>query len=164
LFKVHRHFLVKESDVFKWMFLCPAGSNDPDGFRPESAIPLPGVTAAEFESLLDYFYDEKFQRYEATMQEWIDLLAISTRFDFERVRQRAISAIDHCRWPQKSWPQTTTIDPVDQILLAEKHNIPHWFRIAYESLCARGHPLEEWEAEKIGYRRTVLLARTREAI
>jgi hypothetical protein len=57
-FKVHRYFLVQESDVFKWMFACPAGSSDPDGFSDARAIPLPGVTCAEMEALQDFFLHE----------------------------------------------------------------------------------------------------------
>jgi hypothetical protein len=57
-----------------------------------------------------------------------------------------------------------TIDPIEQIVLAEKHEIPHWFRIAYVSICERSEPLEEWEARKIGFRKTTLLARARETV
>jgi hypothetical protein len=97
------------------------------------------------------------------MQEWIDLLEISTRFVFQRLRECAIDAIEHHRWrPRPGVP--TTIDPIEQIVLAEKHEIPHWFRIAYVSICERSEPLEEWEARKIGFRKTTLLARARETV
>ncbi|KAJ7118423.1 hypothetical protein C8R43DRAFT_901562 [Mycena crocata] len=164
-FKVHRHFLVQESDVFKWMFICPPGSGEPDGSTDERPILLPGVTAMEFETLLDFFYTEKFQRHDALMEEWIELLAISTRFDFQRLRECAIDAIDHSRWRmQRPWNRRISIDPIEQIILAEKHDIPHWLPTAYALMCERSHPLEEWEAEKIGYRKTTLLARAREAV
>ncbi|KAJ6625176.1 hypothetical protein B0H10DRAFT_2003958 [Mycena sp. CBHHK59/15] len=55
LFKIHRHFLVKESDVFRRMFHCPPGSSGSSNAR---VIPLPGVTAEELEALLDFFYTE----------------------------------------------------------------------------------------------------------
>ncbi|KAJ6625177.1 hypothetical protein B0H10DRAFT_1942763 [Mycena sp. CBHHK59/15] len=171
LFKIHRHFLVKESDVFRWMFLCPPGSSDPDGASDVRAIPLPGVTAAELEALLDFFYTEcvtitrrwEFQRNEAQMQAWIDLLSIATRFDFQRLRECAIGAIEHNLWPGTP-RRFESIDPIKQIVLAEKHDIPHWLPIAYAALCQRPNPLEEWEAEQIGYRKTTLLARAREAV
>ncbi|KAJ7092814.1 hypothetical protein B0H15DRAFT_832572 [Mycena belliarum] len=161
LFKVHRHFLVEESEVFKWMFVCPSGGSEPEGHSNERPIPLPGVHAVELETLLDFFYTEKFQRYTACLRDWINLLAISTRFDFQRLRECAINAIDYSRWPQ-SW--LIVIDPIEKIVLAERHDIPHWLRIAYVAICERGRPLEESEAEKIGYRKTILLARAREAI
>ncbi|KAJ7023462.1 hypothetical protein C8F04DRAFT_1240185 [Mycena alexandri] len=163
-FKVHRYFLIKESQVFQWMFACPPGSSDPDGGSDDRAIPVPGVTPFEFENLLDFFYTEKFQRHQAAMADWVAVLAISTRFDFQRVRDRAIDAIEHSRWNQPKRGKKITIDPVEQIVLAEKHDIPHWLPIAYYAICERGHSLEEWEAERIGYRKTVLLARAREEV
>ncbi|KAJ7178196.1 hypothetical protein C8R46DRAFT_1346416 [Mycena filopes] len=162
-FKVHRYFLMKESQVFNWMFACPPGGAEPDGCSDERAIPLPGVTSVEFERLLDFFYTEKFQ-HQALMAEWLDLLAISTRFDFQRLRECAIDAVDHSRWAQPRRGNRITIDPIDQIVLAELHDIPHWLPVAYTAICERSGPLEEWEAEKIGYRKTVLLAQAREAI
>lgn len=58
LFKIHRHFLRQESDVFKWMFICPPRVEGPDGTRDDNAISLPGVKIREFEALLDFFYTE----------------------------------------------------------------------------------------------------------
>ncbi|KAJ7896047.1 hypothetical protein B0H14DRAFT_547305 [Mycena olivaceomarginata] len=162
LFKVHRHFLRKESEVFNWMFACPPGADSPDGGSDERAIPLHGVTPAEFEALLDFFYEEKFQHHNISMLEWINLLAISTRFDFQRLRECAITAIEHGLCNNKGPVQD--VNPIEQLLLAEKHDIPHWRRIAYVKICERSDPIQEWEAEKIGARETALLARARETI
>ncbi|KAJ7742588.1 hypothetical protein B0H16DRAFT_1563062 [Mycena metata] len=157
-FKVHRHFLMKESQVFSSMFPCPQGSSEPDGGSNERAIPVPGVTPFEFESLLDFFYTEKFQRHQAVLADWVAVLAISTRFDFQRVRDCAIDAIEHSRWNQPTGKRRKmiTINP--------KHDIPHWLPLAYAAICERSGPLEEWEAKSLGYRKTVLLARAREEV
>jgi hypothetical protein len=70
----------------------------------------------------------KFQRHEASMREWIDLLAISTRFDFQRIRECAIDAIENSRWEHVWRPgHLNNIDPIEQILLVEKHDIPVGF-------------------------------------
>jgi hypothetical protein len=98
------------------------------------------------------------------MREWIDLLAISTRFDFQRIRECAIDAIENSRWEPAWRRHLNNIDPIEQILLAEKHDIPRWLRIAYVKICERSNALEEWEAEKIGARKTALLARARETV
>ncbi|KAF8189180.1 hypothetical protein K438DRAFT_1722310 [Mycena galopus ATCC 62051] len=160
-FRVHRYHLRKESEVFNWMFACPPGADNPDGCSDERAIPLPGVTPAEFEALLDFFYEEKFQRNAASTREWINLLAISTRYDFQRIRERAIDALEHNRY---GCGPKGEVDPIEQIGLAEKHDIPRWLRIAYVKICERSDPLDESEAEKIGARKTALLARAREAV
>jgi hypothetical protein len=94
------------------------------------------------------------------MRDWINLLSIASRYDFQRIRDCAISAIDHRRWPR--WNEG--IDPIERIVLAEKHDIPEWLPIAYADLCQRPNPLEEWEGEKLGYRKLTLLARAREAV
>jgi hypothetical protein len=86
---------------------------------------------------------------------WIYILSISSRYDMEKIRQRAIREIISSR---------PRIDPVEKIVLAEKHNIGDWLAPSYVSLCQRANPLEEWEAEKLGIRVAVKLARAREAV
>ncbi|KAJ7612315.1 hypothetical protein DFH06DRAFT_1109508 [Mycena polygramma] len=164
LFKIHRHFLVKESQAFEWMFLCPPPAGGAEGTSDERPIALADVTPAEFEALLDFFYEEKFQRCRASMREWINLLSISTRYDFQRLRDCAIDAIEHSKWPFTLGSMHDNIDPVEQIVLAEKHDIPHWLRIAYVQICERSDPLSESEARKLGYHTTALLARARETV
>ncbi|KAF7366904.1 BTB domain-containing protein [Mycena sanguinolenta] len=161
-FRVHRYYLRTESDIFNLMFLCPPGADGPDGCSDERAIPLPDVAPAEFEALCDFFYDEKFQCDTASTREWINLLAISTRFDFRRLRERAITALEH--GPNFWHPRGDELDPIEQIVLAEKYDIPHWLRIAYVKICERSEALETWEAEKIGPHKTALLARARETV
>ncbi|GBE83340.1 hypothetical protein SCP_0503880 [Sparassis crispa] len=56
LFKVHRYFLVRESDFFRTMFELPPGETPAEGQTDDKAIPLPGVTRREFECLLDFLY------------------------------------------------------------------------------------------------------------
>lgn len=93
--------------------------------------------------------------FELSLNEWIAILSISSRYDMGRIRQRAIrQIISH----------HPHIDPVEKIVLAEKHDITAWLPSAYASLCQRVNPLEEWEAEKLGLRITVKLARAREAV
>lgn len=95
------------------------------------------------------------QGFRLQLDEWVSLLSISTLFDFATVRSRAIYEIEHAQ---------TRLDPIEKIVLAEKHDIPEWLAPAYEALCRRYEPLEEVEAEMIGYKKTVLLLRAREAL
>ncbi|KAJ3511810.1 hypothetical protein NLJ89_g3881 [Agrocybe chaxingu] len=60
LYKVHQYFLIRESIVFKTMFDCANPPRGQDGRSDERSIYLPEVTCAEFEALLDFFYDETF--------------------------------------------------------------------------------------------------------
>jgi len=86
---------------------------------------------------------------------WTSLLSISTRFDMQRVRSRAIMEID------TFYP---AIDPVDKVVLAVKHNVPKWLPLAYAALCQRADPIEIEEGQKLGLETTVLLAKARERV
>jgi len=57
LWKVHRHHFIRESSVFQSMFLLPQGEENPQGEIDQEPITLPGVSKAEMEILLDYFYE-----------------------------------------------------------------------------------------------------------
>jgi len=155
LFKIHRHFFVRESDVFRTMFSCPPGHETMEGMTDDRPISLPGITGFEFKTLLDFFYNGMHDGFKLSLKEWTAILSISSRYDMDKIRRRAIGQIISHR---------PRIEPVEKFVLAEKHNIPDWLPAAYASLCQRANPLEEWEAEKLGLRITVKLARAREAV
>ncbi|KAJ7118416.1 hypothetical protein C8R43DRAFT_934164 [Mycena crocata] len=150
-FKVHRHFLIRDSIYFQELFAGPLGDF---GTRESEAIPLEDVGSAEFECLLDFFYDGSMYRRQKPISQWITLLSISTRLQFDLLRAQAIQSIEE---------SPTALDPVDKLVLAVKYSIPEWLAPAYTALCQRPNCLEEWEAEKIGLKKTVQIARAREA-
>jgi len=155
LFKVHRYFLERESEIFRWMFLCPPHQEGPEGGTDSAPITLPGVTQHEFETLLNYLYKGMHNDFRFSRHRWIALLSIASRYDMDKIRERAILQISG------AWPP---IDPVDKIILAEKHDVPSWLVPAYISLCHRETTLEESEAMKLGLPVTVKLNRAREAV
>lgn len=86
---------------------------------------------------------------------WTAILSISTRFQMQRVRSRAIKEIFDF------WPR---IDPADQVVLAIKHDVPDWLPLAYAALCQRKEPIEIPEARKLGLETVTLLAKAREML
>jgi hypothetical protein len=86
------------------------------------------------------------------IQFWTNLLSISTRFFFDKARERAIRVLSN------------SATPVHKIYLAQKYDIPQWLQSARKQLCARRRPLEIWEAEQVGLDNTVLLAQAREIL
>jgi hypothetical protein len=104
------------------------------------------------------------------LEEWVALLSISTRFDFEKIRSRAIDEIDSDRhtfyaernlnYRQRRWE----LDPITKIALAMKHDVPEWLAPAYEQLCRRIKPLDEQEGEKLGMKIVTMVMRAREAV
>jgi hypothetical protein len=143
LFRVHRHYLDRESEIFREY---PSGTE-------ENPVPLPDVLQEEFEALVEYFYDSVHDDISRSSGEWRHLLSISTRFKMDKVRNRAIREI-------RDFP----LDPVDKIVLAVKNNIPEWLKPAYVELCQREEPIREEEAEKLGLGTAMKLARAREYV
>ncbi|KAJ7700425.1 hypothetical protein B0H17DRAFT_837966, partial [Mycena rosella] len=150
-FRVHRHFLARDSIYFQELFAGPFGDF---GACESEAIPLEGIGSAEFECLLDFFYDGMYRSAKDSLSQWITLLSVATRLRFDRLRAHAIQAIEE---------SPTALDPVDKLVLATKYDVPAWLAPAYTALCQRANCLEEWEAEKLGLKRTVQIARAREA-
>ncbi|KAJ6625181.1 hypothetical protein B0H10DRAFT_1634091, partial [Mycena sp. CBHHK59/15] len=150
-FKVHRHFLMRDSVYFQELFAGPLGEF---GRSESEAIPLESVGSKEFECLLDFFYNGMYDNEALSLKDWTTLLAISTRLQFPRVRAHAIRAIDASPVP---------LDPVEQLVLAAAYDVPAWRVPAYAALCRRPACLTEDEAERLGLRATVRIARVREA-
>lgn len=84
----------------------------------------------------------------------LDLLSISTFYDFGLVREYAIRAIE----------ANGGLDPIDKICYANQCDIPEWLFTAYKELCERSAPLEVSEAERIGLTTAILVAKARERI
>jgi len=144
LFRMHRHYLDRESDIFR---SYPSGTED-------NPIPLPGVLPEEFEALVEYFYDGVHGNISRSNNEWSHLLSISTRFKMEKIRQRAITELENFGVP----------DPVEKIILAVKHSVPAWLEPAHVELCQRGEPIRSEEAERLGLSIAMKLARAREYV
>lgn len=84
----------------------------------------------------------------------LDLLSISTFYDFGLVREYAIRSIE----------TNGGLDPIDKICYANQCDIPEWLFTAYKELSQRKAPLEVSEAERIGLTTTILVAKARERV
>ncbi|KAK7062742.1 hypothetical protein VNI00_000230 [Paramarasmius palmivorus] len=158
LFKVHRYFFRQESVIFESMFDCPVPGEGQEGQTDSKPIEIPDVTCAQFEALLDHFYDGLFRKEDyfnrdTPLQKYIDLLSISHRFECSTARERAIKGIDNA-----------TTNPIQMIELAEVYDVPKWLLPAYVELCQREDPLDETEAIDLGPQKTVVICRAREII
>ncbi|KII91629.1 hypothetical protein PLICRDRAFT_173450 [Plicaturopsis crispa FD-325 SS-3] len=146
LFRVDSHFLIRESEKLRSIIMRPREAGD-------STIALSGVTCAEFESLMDFFYHGMHDDFDLTLAEWSAVLAIATHFDMAKIRERAIAEIGR---------SAETLDPVDKILLAKKYGVEAWLAPAYVVLCRRENALEESEAQRLGLETTVKMFQARE--
>lgn len=85
------------------------------------------------------------------IEDWIALLSISTRYVFDQIRELAITEISK-----------QMLDPVKKVMLANKFNIPQWLPPAFMDLCKRPEPISDNDAETLGLRTVVRVARARE--
>ena len=88
------------------------------------------------------------------LQQLLDLLSISTFYDFGLVREYAIRAIE----------ANGELDPIDKICYANQCDIPEWLFAAYKELSQRSAPLEVSDAERIGLTTAILVAKAREKV
>ncbi|KAF9484047.1 hypothetical protein BDN70DRAFT_778375, partial [Pholiota conissans] len=145
LYKVHRHFFIRESEVLASMFSCPSGPHDDqEGNCDTKPIYLPEVTSAEFEALLDFFY-----------YGMLDLLSISLRYAFDNIIKEILVSIDVRR--------DGSIDPVTKVILALKHDVlRHWLLPAFHELLERPKSLTREEIEKLGPTKAAIISSKRE--
>ncbi|KAF9453369.1 hypothetical protein P691DRAFT_695060 [Macrolepiota fuliginosa MF-IS2] len=161
LFKVHRHFLIKESEVFRNMFASPkAESTATEGTCDEQPILIPGVTVEEFETLLEFLYSPPHVNNKGTANEAdaqkrrevnLRLLSISHRFLFDDIFKYVASQLP----PQE-------IPVLERIRLGDKYRVQTWLSSAYEELLSRPEPLDEEEADALGISRVVCFIRAKE--
>lgn len=86
---------------------------------------------------------------------WKALLSIATRFQFDKIRARAIAELN---------AGDPALNAVEKIVLANKHSVTDWLSPAYCELCSRLEPLSDQEALKLGTVTTAKLARAREKL
>ncbi|KIP04822.1 hypothetical protein PHLGIDRAFT_109062 [Phlebiopsis gigantea 11061_1 CR5-6] len=152
LFRVHRHFLTRNSEFFRGLFACPVPpGEDAEGRTDANPIVLYGVTTQEFRCLLRFFYDSTYSKPVDTLEDWIALLSIATRYVFDRIRELAIIELSR-----------QVLDPVHKITLANQYDVSQWLPIAFTDLMKRPEPITEAEAESLGMRNVVRVARGRE--
>ncbi|KAI9459228.1 hypothetical protein BJY52DRAFT_388929 [Lactarius psammicola] len=154
IYKVHRYFLVRESEFFRDLFSLPqGGSARVEGVDDEHPIYIPDTTTAEFENLLRFLYFGMHDDYGPTVTDWILMLSISTRLIFPKVRERAIKELTS---------RLDDIDPFDLIGLAVKYDVQQWLKPTYRRIVTRTDLITHAEAQKIPFPMTVMLMRSHE--
>jgi hypothetical protein len=96
-----------------------------------------------------------FGEYKAdSAPEWIAILDLSTRWEFDDIRELAIKQLlEH------------KIEPVEKIELEHKYKITRqWAYDAYIDLCSRRPPLTSEEAERLGIETATLINQARERL
>lgn len=87
----------------------------------------------------------------STLDDWIALLSIATRYVFDHARALAIAELSQ-----------RMLEPVRKIALAHTYHVPQWLPAAFGELIRRPEPLTDAEADALGLRTVVRVARARE--
>lgn len=135
-YKVHRYFFDQHSTFFQTLLQSyPPYS----GAATVDPIFLQDVTRTDFERLLSVFYPLNFSEPDLkTTAEWTSVLALSSKWVFSQLRQRAIKELEKLA------------GPTDRILLAKKYAIKEWYVPAYKELCIRRQAMTLEDGEKLG--------------
>ncbi|KAK0459180.1 uncharacterized protein EV420DRAFT_307115 [Desarmillaria tabescens] len=154
LFKIPSHYLVQHSEIFADTFGLPQGTQGPEGISDENPVVLHGITALDFEHLLEIVYPQKIpQDYSAfNKDKWISVLKLSTMWQLSDIRQLAIEYLQ----------QDAKLDPVERVVLAKSYSISPWLRTGYLSLVKRVQSLSAEEAEQIGFKSAIQIYQLRE--
>ncbi|KAF9645494.1 hypothetical protein BDM02DRAFT_3189690 [Thelephora ganbajun] len=129
---------------------------DEESDEYEYVIPLPDLTAGEFRALIDFLLPYRcLNRKNPSLQYWINLLSISTKYELDSIRPLAIEGIDRYR------PE---IDPVKKYALGAKYMIKEWEASSFKILCRRPDPLTVEDAKKLGVVIVTEVFRERERI
>ncbi|KAI5835357.1 hypothetical protein K523DRAFT_347156 [Schizophyllum commune Tattone D] len=144
LFNVHRHFFKKHAPSFAVEYLQDVA---------EEPIRLPGITTIDFERFFTMIYPSEIgERDIETIDEWTSVLRLATKWAVPRLRTLAICEIE---------PKATPIEKVDT---AREFDLgKDWLLPSFTTICTSSKPLDYEEAERLGLRTVVDIARIREA-
>ncbi|KAH9993316.1 hypothetical protein BJV74DRAFT_833458 [Russula compacta] len=153
-YKIHRYFLTRESVFFDDLFSLPQpGDSTIVEGSDDNPIKMPETHTLEIENLLRFFYFGMHDDYTPSLTDWIAMLSISTRFIFEKVRERAIKEIT---------ARLDEVEPFELIQLAIKYDVEQWVKPAYRRIVIRSSPITHTEALKVPFHMAVMLMRSRE--
>ena len=92
-FKIHKYFMDRDSD---WFLVINIDNNRrlndnelPSRQSPLDAIPLPGVSAKQFASMLWVIYNPNYRTHSTTIDEWNQILVADTLLECERIAELA---------------------------------------------------------------------------
>ena len=101
-FKIHRYFIDCNSDWFLSINNNRQLNNDifPSRLSPLDAIPLPGVSAKQFASMLWVIYNPNYGTHSTTINEWDQILVAATLLECEQITKLAtfkLRVLQHCK-------------------------------------------------------------------
>ncbi|KAJ7596037.1 hypothetical protein C8J56DRAFT_1116439 [Mycena floridula] len=162
LYNLYRYFFMsRDSPVFRTLFSLPGEKKDEgdrqiEGTGDRNPIILEGISSHDFDRFLSVPYPLTFTAPEnQTAEEWISVLNLASKWDFESIRELAIAHLELLMPSNRH---------VDRITVGHKYEISSWLVSAYMALCIREEPLSLEEGMKLGIEDTVRCGQVRHKI
>lgn len=151
LFKVPRHYFEKSSGVFGDLFTLPLGDNEAEGSSDKNPIRLESISHIDFQRLLMIIYPVDTSRITINQEEWTSVLKLSTQWEFEDIRKKAIAELSKIE-----------MSAVDKVMLARSYRVGSWLLDGYMALVKRETTLSFEEAGKLGFETAFRICQQRE--
>jgi hypothetical protein len=155
LFRVHGYFFSRESSVFSRTIDPASPGHVREGKTDSDPIILEDVSPEEFEKFLWVFYNPKYSIYNASVEDWRDILNLADKWGFPEVKELAVRELHK----KKELNVVSKLALYQQYRVDLRHLIP-----LYGRLCERPTSLTREEAKILGLDATVLISTTREML
>ncbi|EKM75367.1 hypothetical protein AGABI1DRAFT_116395 [Agaricus bisporus var. burnettii JB137-S8] len=164
LFKVHRHYFIQGSEIFRDMFSQTKTPEEAEGMSDDKPIILPNVTVKEFKTLLRYFYAMTLPMPNGKVladilvfeqDEKLALISIAHQFCFDKIYEYILGEIEPGMFPL-----------VDRVRLGDQYGLKNWLSSAYKTILERtpDQKLSLEEADALGLKRTVNILEAKNSI
>ncbi|KAF8341038.1 hypothetical protein F5887DRAFT_1076779 [Amanita rubescens] len=151
LFRVHSYFFKRDSSRFLPVPTC--GHAHSSGYSDEHPI-IVDADPIKFEKLLWVFYNDTYSEYDASIEDWSDILELAHEWAFVQAKRLALREL-----------QKLSMPIAERIALYLKYHVSCEYLIPlYVELCSRSETLGLEEAELIGLPVAIIIFRLREEL
>ncbi|QRV93147.1 The BTB (BR-C, ttk and bab)/POZ (Pox virus and Zinc finger) domain [Ceratobasidium sp. AG-Ba] len=146
---VPKYHLLK-SEVFSDMFSTAQGDLS-EGSSADRPIVLEGVSAADFESLLNVLYAPRFSSSDPDLDpHFMPAFRLARKWSFKDFEGLLLHHLEE------------QLSDIDKIIFAREFDLTEWIISSHVKLCERAEPLTSKEAAKLGVQSVLLVSRLRE--
>ncbi|KAI5892066.1 uncharacterized protein SCHCODRAFT_02667603 [Schizophyllum commune H4-8] len=144
LFSIHSYHLLAVSPVFAMMLELPSGDEHSREGTRDNPIQLRFFKAADFESLLYFFYDSAYdwlpQVDQTMVNTWISILSMADMYDMDKVKAVALYALG----------RETALGDVRRLAVCLCYGVDKsWAQDAFTRIITRGEFLTDEEVEEL---------------
>ncbi|KAF8891866.1 hypothetical protein BD779DRAFT_1513570 [Infundibulicybe gibba] len=155
-FRVHRYFFERESGHFSRIWKNPpaTGAKDCPGSSESNALTFGKTTAEDLSRFLMVFYNETYDIYNASLEDWSVILRLANQWKFKEVKNLAVRQIERLEMTE-----------IERIVLYQAQDVDPTLLIPlYSKLCSSPQPLTDDEVDALGLKTASMIFRARERL